>query len=79
MLFEIRMTRSYVVSEEARTTVEAASAEEAVEAVGNDMDSLPWETTDEEPCQDLKVTCEQVQDVRPDLRVVGGTLVAGES
>jgi hypothetical protein len=79
MLFEIYMTHSYVVSEGARVTVEAASDEEAVEAIGNDMDALPWETTDEEPCQDLKTACKQVQDVRPDLRVVGGAFVARES
>jgi len=79
MLFEIRMARSHMVFEEARVTVEAASAEEAVEAIGNDMDSLPWETTDEEPCQDLKTVCKQVHDVRPDFHAVGGKLVAQES
>jgi hypothetical protein len=75
MLFEICMTRSYVVSEESRTTVEAASAEEAVEAARSDMNSLPWKTTDEEPCQDGKIACKQVQDVRADFRAVGGALV----
>jgi hypothetical protein len=79
MLFEIYMTHSYVVSEGARVTVEAASDEEAVDAIGDDMDALPWETTDEEPCQDLKTACKQVHDVRPDFRVVGGKLVARES
>jgi hypothetical protein len=72
MLFEIYVTRSYVVSEEAKATVEAASAEEAVEAAQSDMESLTWETIDEEPCQDMKTACKQVQDVRPDFRVAGG-------
>ena len=79
MLFEIRMKRSYVVFEEAKATVEAASKEEVVEAFWSDLDALPWETTDEEPCQDTKIACERVQDVRPDLRVVGGKLMARES
>jgi hypothetical protein len=78
MLFEIYVTRSYVVFEEARATVEAASKDEAVEAFWSDMDAFLWETTDEEPCQDTKIACERVQDVRPDLRVVGGALVAQE-
>ena len=79
MLFEICMTRSYVVSEEARATVEAASKEEAVEAAWSDWNDLPWETTDEEPCQDTAIACKQVQDIRPDFRVVGGALVERES
>ena len=79
MLFEIYMTHSYVVSEEARVTVEAASKEEAVEAARSDLDALPWETTDEEPCQDLKTACKQVQERPADFRVVDGRLVAVES
>ena len=76
MFFEISMTRSYVVYEEARATVEAASAEEAVEAAENDMDSFPWETTDEEPSQDLKVAYKPVRAGCADLRAVDGELVA---
>jgi hypothetical protein len=79
MLFEICLTRSYVVSEEARATVEAAIAEEAVEAARSDLDALPWETTDEEPNQDLEIACERVQERQADFRAVGGTLVARES
>jgi hypothetical protein len=79
MLFEIYVTRSYVVSEEARATVKAASKDEAVEAFWSDMDAFPWETTDQEPNQDTRIACKRVQNVRPDLRVVGGKLVAQES
>jgi len=79
MILEICMTRSYVVSEEAKATVEAASKEEAVEAARSDLDALPWETTDEEPCQDLKTACKQVQERPADFRVVDGRLVAVES
>jgi hypothetical protein len=78
MLFEISMTRSYVVREAARATVEAASKEEAIEAAWHDWNDLPWETTDEEPNQDTEVTCELVQGRRPDFRAVGGALVARE-
>jgi hypothetical protein len=79
MLFEIYVTRSYVAYEKARATVEAACAEEATDAALSDMDSLPWETTDEEPCQDTAVACELVQGVRADFRAVGDKLVASES
>jgi hypothetical protein len=67
------MTRSYVVYEEAKMTVEAASKEEAVEAAWGSFDELPWETFDEEPNQDTEVTCEEVQGVPA---VVGENLVA---
>ena len=79
MFFEISMTRSYVVLEEAKTTVEAASAEEVIEAARDDMDSLPWKTTDEEPNQDTEVVCQPVQEVCADFRAIGGKLVARES
>ncbi len=72
MVFEIYITRSYIVFEEALATVEAANADEAVEAAQSDMEALTWETIDEEPCQDMKTACKQVQDVRPDFRVAGG-------
>ena len=78
MFFEISMTRSYVAREAARATVEAASAEEAIEAARIDMASLPWETTDEEPNQDTEVVCQPVQEVCADFRAVGGKLVARE-
>ena len=76
MLFEIKITRSYVVFEEARARVEAASAEEVVEAFWNDMNSVPWQTTDEKPCQDTEVVCRPAQEVVADFRVVEGNLVA---
>jgi hypothetical protein len=78
MLFEIYMTRSYVVSEEVRATVEGAIAEDAIEAVQNDMDALPWETTDEEPNQGLEIACERVEERPADFRAVGGELVTRE-
>jgi hypothetical protein len=79
MLFEICMTRSYVVSEEAKATVEAVSAEEAIAAVESDMDAFPWETTDEEPNHDLDIACEEAQERQADFRAVGGALVTQES
>jgi len=75
MFFEIGMTRSYIVYEEARATVEAATKEEAIGAAWNDLDSLPWQTTDEEPSQDAKVTCEAVTEDCADFRAIGGQLV----
>ena len=59
--------------------MEAANAEEAIEAAQSNMDSLPWETTDEEPNQDTEVTCKPVQGLRADFRAVGDNLVARES
>ncbi len=76
MMFEIRMTRSYIVYEEAKATVEAASKDEAIKAAWNDLDALSWETTDEEPSQDTQVTCEAVTQPCANFRAVGGQLVA---
>ena len=75
MVFEISMTRSYVVYEEAKMTVEAVSKEEAVAAAWEGFTDLPWETTDEKPNQDTEVTCEPVQGEFADFRAVGGRLV----
>jgi hypothetical protein len=74
MLFTIRITRSYVVEEAAEATVEAAGKKQAIEAVWNDFDVLNWETLDEEPMQDSKVTCRRIKAIPPDFRAVGGVL-----
>ena len=67
-----------MVLEEAKATVEAASAEEAIEAARHETDSLPWETTDEEPNQHTEVVCQPVEQVCADFRAVGGKLFARE-
>ena len=75
MLFNVSMSRSYVVQEMAQATIEAASKDEAIKAVMADMDTLPWKTVDEEPNQDMQAVCESTEDGPADFRVVDGALV----